>query len=305
MAHLKKKNCRNCKKLFPPNPQNANRQNYCRKPECRKASKAESQRRWLLKNIGHFSGPENVRRVQEWRRANPGYSRRQYKNRKNALQENLKPENGTRELQEALEPEKRASTLQETLEPEKRASTLQETLEPENGASTLQETLEPENRASALQGALEPEKRSHALQETLKPENRTSALQQTLEPKKRANALQETSSQGKSTGALQDLSRAYLSENKDNTPILQLNALQETLSIQQAVLIGLISNITGFTLQDSVDNVLRRMRDLGLDIVNQSNPFKGGQHDEKAPHPVGSYPKSSKAVQLDRSPTDS
>ncbi len=279
MAHLKKKKCRNCKKLFPPNPQNANRQNYCRKPECRKASKAESQRRWLLKNIGHFSGPENVRRVQEWRRANPGYSRRQYKNRKNALQENLKPENGTRELQEALEPEKRASTLQET--------------------------LEPENGASALQGALEPEKRSHALQETLKPENRTSALQQTLEPKKRANALQEISSQGKSTGALQDLSRAYLSENKDNTPILQLNALQETLSIQQAVLIGLISNITGFTLQDSVDNVLRRMRDLGLDIVNQSNPFKGGQHDEKAPHPVGSYPKSSKAVQLDRSPTDS
>ncbi len=227
MAIYKKKRCRNCRKLFWPNPQNARRQAYCKKPECRQASKKESQKRWLQKNIGYFSGPENVKRVQEWRIANPEYSLRQYKNRKN----------------------------------------------------TLKETLEPENR--------------------------TSALQETIEPKKRANALQETSSQGKSTGALQDLSRTYLPENKENTPILQINALQETLSAQQAVLIGLISNITGFTLQDSLYNALRRMRDLGLDIVNKSNPFEGGQHDEKVSHPVGSYPKSSKAVQLGRSPTDS
>ncbi len=280
MARIKKKKCRNCRKLFPPNPQNAKRQNYCREPECRRASKAKSQSQWVDKNIGYFSGPGNVKRVQEWRRANPGYSRRQYKNWKNAFQENLKSESGTRELQETLEPEKRASVLQETLEHEIVTSALQEILEPEKRTSALQETL-------------------------LEPEKQTSALQETLEPKKRANALQETSIQGKSTGALQDLSRPYPSENKENTSILQLNALQETLSIQQAVLIGLISNITGFTLQDSVDNVLRRMRDLGLDIVNKSNPFKGGQHDEKVSHQVGSCPKSSKAVQLGRSPTNS
>ena len=38
--------------------------------------KEASQKRWLRKpeNQNYFRGPENVRRVQEWRIANPGYS---------------------------------------------------------------------------------------------------------------------------------------------------------------------------------------------------------------------------------------
>jgi hypothetical protein len=240
MARRKKKKCRNCWELFQPNPQNATRQIYCKKPACRKASKAESQRRWREKNPDYFRGATNVKRVQEWRTANPGYSRRQYKKRKNDLHERLEPEHRTR-----------------------------------------------------------------ALEETLESENSTRALQETLEPKNRANTLQETSDQGKSTNALQDLWKPYLAENMENTPILQLNALQETLSVQQAVLIGLIANFTDFALQDSIDNALRRMHDLGLDIINHSNPFKGGQHDEKNSHPAGSHPKSSKPVQLGRSPTGS
>jgi hypothetical protein len=290
MALIKKKKCCNCEELFEPNPQNAKHQNYCRKPECRKASKDESQRRWLEKNPEYFRGPTHVKRVQEWRRANPGYSRRQYKNRKNALQKSLEPETPTSALQEASEPENPTSALKETLEPKKRTSPLQETLEPEKRNRALQEPLEPENRTSALQEALEPE-------------NRPRALQKTSEPKKRAKALQETSVPGKSTNALQDLWQPYLFENKENTPILQLHALQETLAIQQAVLIGLIANITGSALQDSLDNTLRRMRDLGMDIVNNSNTLKGGTHDEKVSHPPGSYPQNSKPVQLGRSPT--
>jgi hypothetical protein len=45
---------------------------YCDKPECRKASKAASQQRWTNNNPTYFKGPDNVERVREWRRANPG-----------------------------------------------------------------------------------------------------------------------------------------------------------------------------------------------------------------------------------------
>ncbi len=66
MAENKRKKCCNCKELFIPDPRNAKRQKYCHKPECRKASKAASQKRWLQKpeNRDYFSGPENVKRVQ-------------------------------------------------------------------------------------------------------------------------------------------------------------------------------------------------------------------------------------------------
>ena len=49
MPGIKKKKCRHCQVLFIPNPRNKDRQCFCRKPDCRKASKANSQRRWLDK----------------------------------------------------------------------------------------------------------------------------------------------------------------------------------------------------------------------------------------------------------------
>ncbi|MEA1949059.1 MAG: hypothetical protein U9N83_17365, partial [Thermodesulfobacteriota bacterium] len=64
--------CVHCGKFFT---RRKREQNYCKEPECRKASKAASQKRWLQKpeNQDYFSGPENVKRVQLWREANPGY----------------------------------------------------------------------------------------------------------------------------------------------------------------------------------------------------------------------------------------
>ncbi len=61
-----------------PNRRNWWHQKYCAKPECRKASKAESQRRWLSKpeNRDVFRGSENVERVRQWRAKNPGYWKR-------------------------------------------------------------------------------------------------------------------------------------------------------------------------------------------------------------------------------------
>jgi len=63
--------------VVPADARNFRRQGYCDKPGCRKASKADSQRRWLQKeeNRGYFSGPEHVQRVQRWRAAHPGYWR--------------------------------------------------------------------------------------------------------------------------------------------------------------------------------------------------------------------------------------
>ena len=91
MTDIKRKKCRNCNTLFRPDPRNIKRQKYCSKPQCRKASKAASQQRWLQKpeNQNHFRGAENVIRVQQWREANPGYWRGKRKNNKDALQDRL------------------------------------------------------------------------------------------------------------------------------------------------------------------------------------------------------------------------
>ena len=91
MVEIKRKKCCNCNKLFRPDPRNATRQKYCPKPQCRKASKAASQQRWLQKpeNQDHFCGPENVLRVQQWREANPRYWRGKRKVNKDALQDRL------------------------------------------------------------------------------------------------------------------------------------------------------------------------------------------------------------------------
>jgi len=64
-----------------PNRRNWWHQKYCAKPECRKASKAQSQRRWLSKpeNQDHFRGSANVERVRQWRAKTPGYWKRRPK----------------------------------------------------------------------------------------------------------------------------------------------------------------------------------------------------------------------------------
>jgi hypothetical protein len=75
MKRSKERLCRCCKELFSPDYRNSKTQSYCSKPACRKASKADSQRRWTRKNPGYFKGPDHVERVREWRKANPGHSR--------------------------------------------------------------------------------------------------------------------------------------------------------------------------------------------------------------------------------------
>lgn len=73
-----RRKCRCCNIFFTPERHNPSRQFYCSKAECRQASKAASQRRWLRKpaNRNYFRDPANVQRVQQWRQANPGYWKR-------------------------------------------------------------------------------------------------------------------------------------------------------------------------------------------------------------------------------------
>ena len=91
MTLIKRKKCRHCRRLFVPDARNKGRQKYCSQPACQKASKIASQKKWLAKpeNKNYFRGPENVLRVQEWRKQNPGYWRRGSPKSKNALQETL------------------------------------------------------------------------------------------------------------------------------------------------------------------------------------------------------------------------
>jgi hypothetical protein len=91
MGLIKKIKCRHCKRLFPPDYRNTGRQKYCKAPECRKASKAASQQKWLRKpeNQNYFKGPTNTQRVQHWRKQNPGYWKR-LNLHDHALQDRLK-----------------------------------------------------------------------------------------------------------------------------------------------------------------------------------------------------------------------
>ena len=89
MRKTQKKKCRNCRLLFVPDYRNREKQDYCEKTPCRKASKAASQKKWLSKpeNKDYFRGPDNVERVQEWRKYTPEYWKRT--NSSTALQDHL------------------------------------------------------------------------------------------------------------------------------------------------------------------------------------------------------------------------
>ena len=71
MTTRTRRKCRHCGQLFRPDPRNLRHQRYCSAKECRRASKAASQRRWLAKaeNRDYFRGPEQMARVRAWRAA--------------------------------------------------------------------------------------------------------------------------------------------------------------------------------------------------------------------------------------------
>ena len=81
--------CIHCSELFLPDRRNRYHQQFCNQPECRQASKAQSQKRWLKQNRDYFRGPQHVERVQAWRKAHPGYGQHSPTTAVSALPEGL------------------------------------------------------------------------------------------------------------------------------------------------------------------------------------------------------------------------
>ena len=78
--------------------------------------------------------------------------------------------------------------------------------------------------------------------------------------------------------ALQDPLITQRIDNIQDTTELATDALQDLLRDQPLVLIGLIANFTGCALQDDIAMALRRMQQLGADIINHK---EGGGHGPK------------------------
>lgn len=93
MTPAGQRKCRHCKKFFVPDVRHRRRQRHCAAPECRRASKAASQVRWLAQpeNRDYFRGPENAQRVRDWRAAHPGHRRGRARGAA-VLQEMMKPQ---------------------------------------------------------------------------------------------------------------------------------------------------------------------------------------------------------------------
>lgn len=89
MKGQRRRKCRGCGELFEPDYRNRRHQNYCAKPACRHVSKVARQAKWRAspKGCDYFRGKENVLRVQQWRKAHPGYWRRKGGENRSALQD--------------------------------------------------------------------------------------------------------------------------------------------------------------------------------------------------------------------------
>lgn len=88
MSQRKRRACKNCGRLYYPDPRNRRHQRYCSRPACRKASKVAGHLRWRqsAKGRDYFRGSDNVKRVRLWRDDNPGYWKR-WRRRNTALQD--------------------------------------------------------------------------------------------------------------------------------------------------------------------------------------------------------------------------
>lgn len=71
--------CLCCKQVYIPDPRNCFHQRYCPKPECRRASKRASQRKWRAKSHYTRDNVKEAARVRAWQQANPGYWKRRKK----------------------------------------------------------------------------------------------------------------------------------------------------------------------------------------------------------------------------------
>ncbi len=106
--------CLYCPEMFVPDARNRGRQRSCGRPACRKARKADSQRRWLSKpdNIGYFSGPAHSARSRAWQAEHPDYWKKRPRKRSAVLQDRSTPQPAA---PEPVAPQDASAVLQDRL----------------------------------------------------------------------------------------------------------------------------------------------------------------------------------------------
>ena len=113
----RKRKCRNCGELYQPDSRNRRHQKYCSESACQRESKRVRQEKWTCSEKGrnYFQGSVNVQRVQEWRKAHPGYWKRKGPKRGNALQDDCSAQrpDGQRDMHDL-----RGRALQDVLSPQ-------------------------------------------------------------------------------------------------------------------------------------------------------------------------------------------
>ena len=83
-------------------------------------------------------------------------------------------------------------------------------------------------------------------------------------------------------------------------PPSPLPVLQDYCITQHPVFVGLIAHFTGYTLQDDIDAVTRRLEQLGQDVICSTT---GGRHESPLSHLPRPAPLHSRTVQLGGSPS--
>jgi len=71
----------------------------------------------------------------------------------------------------------------------------------------------------------------------------------------------------KRRNALQDMKSAQPIDAKEDRPVLTRDALQDVISSQQALLVGVISSLTGSALQDEIAQTMRMFETRGAMIL--------------------------------------
>jgi hypothetical protein len=79
---------------------------------------------------------------------------------------------------------------------------------------------------------------------------------------------------------------------------LAQDALQDSFFMQPAVLVGLIAQLSGLSLQDDIALTARKLQQLGLDILGRSPHEKGGPRDAQTTHLFRQAQESARTVQL-------
>jgi hypothetical protein len=79
---------------------------------------------------------------------------------------------------------------------------------------------------------------------------------------------------------------------------LAQHALQDSFFMQPAILVGLIAQLTGLSLQDDIAVTARRLQQLGRDILGGSPHEKGGIQNAQTPHLFGQTQTGPQPVQL-------